>query len=208
MRAAPVGDDHSVESPFSAQDVVEKVFVVAAVLVLIEVVGAHDGPCAAFLDCRLECGQVDFVERAVVDYHVGVVAVDLMVVEGEVLHAGCHSVGLHSLDVGDYHGRGQIGVLSHVFEVASVERGAVDVHSGAEQHGLVAVARLLSYALAVEQGHVLVPCGGEAGECGIGYAGVIGPARLVPFVPENFGAYAVGAVRRPDVGDAETGHTP
>ena len=124
-----------------------------------------------------------------------------------MLHAGRDSVGLHALDVGNHHRGGEVGVFAHVLEVASVEGSAVDVDSGTEEHGLVAVAGLFSYALAVEQRHVLVPGGCEAGQRGEGNAGVIGPAGLVPFVPEDFGAYPVGAVGGPDFGNAETRHS-
>lgn len=53
VRAAPVGDDHAVEGPVAFQNVVQQVAVVAAMLSLVFIVGAHDGPCAALLNGRL-----------------------------------------------------------------------------------------------------------------------------------------------------------
>jgi hypothetical protein len=47
-----------------------------------------------------------------------------------MLHAGCHSVCLHSFDVGHNHGRRQIGVFTHILEVAAIQRSAVNVHTG------------------------------------------------------------------------------
>ena len=54
----------------------------------------------------------------------------LLVVERIMLHAGCHSVCLHSFDVGHNHGRRQIGVFTHILEVAAIQRSAVNVHTG------------------------------------------------------------------------------
>ena len=205
--AAPVGDDHAVEAPFAFQDVAEQALVVAVELAVEEVVGAHDGPGAAFGDRRLEGGKVDLIEGAVVHVHVGRGASCLLVVDGKVLYAGRHAVLLYASHIGDDHLGGQIRVLTHVFEGAAVEGGASHVDAGTQQDVLAAVAGLFADAPAEEQGVLPVPGGGERRKGGISGAGVIGPSGLAPLVPEDLGPYAVGAVRMPDLRDAQPGDT-
>ncbi len=68
--AAPVGDHDSVESPFIAQDVLEQTLVVAGVLTLIAVVGAHYAPHLAILHGLLEGRKIYLIERTVADFDV------------------------------------------------------------------------------------------------------------------------------------------
>ncbi len=172
----------------------------------VEVVRAHDAPCPALDDGLAECGQVYLVERAVVEIDVDRVAVRLLVVERIVLDACGHALLLYLADVGHGHLAGKVGVLAHVLEVAASERRAVYVDAGTEQHVLLAVARLGTYRAAVERRHVAVPSRGQGRERGIGRARVVGPAGLLPLVPQHLGTYAVRAVGAPQLGDAQTRH--
>lgn len=175
-------------------------------LVLVQIVAAHDGPRAALLHGRAEGGQIDFIERAVVHDDVRQVAVGFAVVQREVLHAGRHAVLLQPLDVGHHDAAGQVGILAHVLEVAAVERRAVNVHARAQDDVLAAVAGFFAQAFPVETGHVRIPRGSQAGQRGEGHARVVGPAGLVPLVPFHLGADAVGPVVGPEFGDAEAWH--
>ncbi len=206
MGASPVAYHHPVEAPFTLEDVVEHPLVVAEVLVLVIVVGSHYRPRATLLDSCLESGQVDFIEGAVIDYHVGGVAVDLLVVEGVMFHAGGNAAILHPLDIRHHHPGGQVGVFTHVLEVAAVKRGAIDVHARAEQYILPTVKGLLADRAAIEGRHLGVPGGRQAGQRGESDAGVIGPSGLVPFIPQHLGAYPVGAVGGPETAYSKPGN--
>ena len=206
VHAAPIGHDGAVEAPFAAQDVVQQAFVLPAMAILIEVVAAHDGPRLALLHGGLEGGQVDFIQGTVVHDDIRVVAVHFVVVQGKVLHADSHAVLLHALDIGHDHAARQIGVFAHILEIAAVQRSAVDVDTGTQQHVLLAIAGLLAHALTVEQGHLGIPRGGQTGQGRESHARVIGPAGLIPFVPQHFGADAVRAVVGPQLRDAQTCH--
>ncbi len=195
--SAPVAYHGAVESPLAFENVVEQVLVVAGVLVFVIIVCSHYRPRPAFLHGRFKRRQVNLVESAVVHHGIGSVAVYLVVVQRVVLHAGCHAECLKVLHIRHYHSGGKQRVFAHVFKVASVEGGAVYVNAGAEQHVLASVAGFLADRGAVECRHVGIPCGGEAGKSGESHAGVIGPAGLVPLVPQHFGAYAVRAVGGP-----------
>ena len=203
VRAAPVGDDHAVEGPVAFQNVVQQIPVVTAMLSLIFIIGAHDGPCTALLDSCLEGREVDFVQRTVVDRDIDAVAVRLLIIEREMLHADGNAVLLHLLDVGNDHPRGEVGILAHVLEIAAVERRAVDVHAGSQQDVLLAVARLLADGFAIQRRHFGVPRRGEARQRRESRAGVVGPAGLIPFVPQDLGTDAVGTVGAPHLGNAQ-----
>ena len=206
VTAAPVADDHAVELPVVLQDLVKKDVVMTIVLVLIEVVGAHEAPGLALLNGGAEGGQVDLVKGAEAHLHVHLVAIFLVVVQGVVLHTGGHASRLEALDVGHHHARGQVGVFAHVLEVTASQRRAQDVDARSQDDVLATVEGLLAQALAVEAGHLGVPRGGQTGQRGEGHARVVGLAGLLPFVPQHVGPHAMRAVVGPQVGNAQAGH--
>ena len=169
MATAPVAHYDAVEAPFAFQNLVQHHGIVAVVLVFIEVVSTHDAPCLALGHGCLEGGQVYLVKGAVAHYHVHLVAVLFVVVQGVVFHAGGHTVLLQALHIRHHHTRGQIGVLAHIFKVAAVERGAEDVHAGPQYHVLAAVEGFLAQRLSVEQSHLWIPGGGQTGKCREGH---------------------------------------
>ncbi len=129
------------------------------------------------------------------------------VVQTEMLHTSCHTIALHPFDVRNNHLRRKVGILSHIFEVAPVQRGPVNIDTGSEQHVLLPEARLFSDGLAVESGHFRVPGGGKASQGREGNDGVVCPTRLGPFVPQNFRADPVGTVRAPKLRNTEARDT-
>ena len=129
--------------------------------------------------------------------------VHFTVVQCIMLNAHSHSVGLHALHIGHHHLACEIGILAHILEVAAVERETVDVHAGAQKDCLVTVPGLFADILSVEPGEVPVPGGGKAAERRECRNGVVRPSRLVPFVPEDLGTDAVGAVGTPDFRNAQ-----
>ncbi len=170
-----------------------------------ELVGGHDVPDTAFLHSGFEGGQVDFVEGALADGFVDTVALELLIISGEVFEAGDDAFALDAVDVGDAELAGEIGVFAVAFEVASPERLAVDVDGGAEDHVAAEGFGLLGDGLAFLLDQRSVPRGGHAdagGEGGgfdahgrVGGRGDGGAAEP--------GADAHGAVCHFDGGDAE-----
>ena len=131
----------------------------------------------------------------------------LLVVEDIMLDAGGYTISLNAIDVGHHHLRSETGVFAHIFEVAAIERRAIDVHTRTEQDILAAIARLLSYIEAVGEGEVTIPGGGKASERRIGGDGVVVPSRIAPIVPIDFGTHTMGSVAVAHLGDAKTWHT-
>ena len=133
-------------------------------------------------------------------------AVTLLVVEAIVLQTHSHTVLLHLLNIRYAHLSGEERVLAHILEVSSVVRRPVDVHARAEQHVLLTVACLLTYALSVERGGLSVPSRCKTSECGVGGAGVVGPSGLIPIVPFHFRTDSVRAVGTPEFRNTKTRH--
>ena len=206
MRAAPVAYHHTIEAPVAFQDIVQQYAVVAVVLIVVQVIGTHQRPRATFLHGSLEGRQIDFVEGTVADLHVHLMTVGLIVVQRIVLHAGRDAFRLQALHIGHHHARCQEGVLAHVFEIAAIERCAENVHTGTENHVLVAVEGFFAQALAIEAGHLRIPGGCQTGQRREGHAGVVGLSGLHPLVPKHIGTNAMRSVVGPHIGNAESFH--
>ena len=197
--STPVAHHHSVEVPVVLQNLVQGVMVMAVVLVAIQVVCAHDGPCLALLNGSLESRQIDFVQGTVAHLHVHLMAIFLVVVQTIVLHACRHALRLQSLYVGHYHDRGEIRVFAHVLEVTSVEGSAVDVDAWSQDHVLATIESLLAQCLAVDTAHLRVPGGCKTGKGRESHTRVVGLSCLVPFVPQHVGAHTVWTIVSPEV---------
>ena len=149
MGCSPVGDDHTIEVPVTFQYLIDEHLVVRSVLVEILVVGTHDAPHLAFLDGSLERRQVDLVKGSIGHLDIDMAAELLLIVEDIMLYTGSYAVSLNTIDVGHHHLRSEARIFAHIFEVATIERRAIDVNTRAEQDILAAIARLLSYIEAV-----------------------------------------------------------
>ena len=207
MTAAPVADHYAVEAPILLQNLVEHGGVVAVVHTLIQVVGTHDGPCPTLLNGSLEGWQIDFVQGAIANHHVYLVAILLVVVQCIVLYAGSNTLRLQSLNVRHYHARCQPGVFAHVLEVTSAQRCAIDIHTRTQHHALVAIQCLLGQTLTVETCQLRIPCGSQTGECRESHTRVVGLSGLFPLVPKHIGANAVRTVVGPQIGESQTLYT-
>ena len=207
VATTPVGHHYAVPLPLVLEDVAQQNLVAAGMLAAELVVTAHETPGTALGGGRLEGRQVDLAQGAVAHLYIDVAAPPLLVVQGVVLHTGGHTIALQSLHIGHHHHTGQIGILAHILEVAAVEWGTVDVHTGAEQNVLAAVAGFFAHHASVEQRHLGIPGGCQAGESRKSGARVVGPLGVAPVVPVYLGAHAVGTVAHPYLGYAETRHT-
>ena len=118
-------------------------------LVLVEVIGSHNAPSLAFGNGSLERRQIDFMQGAVAHNDVHLMTVFLIVVQRIVLHTGRRTRALQSLDIWHHHTACQIRVFAHIFEVAAVERGSVDVHSRPQHHVFAAIDGFLSECHAI-----------------------------------------------------------
>ena len=96
-------------------------------LIVVEIIGTHNRPCVAFFDCCTERGQIYFVKCAVIDTDIGLYAVSFMIVECEMLHTRCDTIGLHTLNIRHYHPGGKPRVFTHILKVTPIKGSTVDI---------------------------------------------------------------------------------
>ena len=207
MTTTPVGDDHTIEAPILFQDLIEHDLIMAVVLVFIEIIRTHDRPRLSLLHSSLKGRQVDLVEGTVADDDIHLMTVFLVVVQGIVLHTGCHTLRLETLDIGHHHARGQPGILAHILEVATSEWRTIDVHTRTQHHTLSSVECLLAQALAIETGHGRIPRSSQTGKGWEGHARVVGLSCLLPLVPQHVRTHTMRTIVRPKVRESQTLHT-
>ena len=164
--ATPIGEDETFEAPVVLEDLVEGVVVLAGVVAVDAVVGAHDAGGMRHGDRDLEGKQVGFAEGAGVELGVEGVAAGLLVVEDVVLDVAHDVVGLHAAGELADHGSGEDGVFAGVLEVAAVAGLADEVHAAADGHVEAHGAEFAADDGAVEEGSVGVPGCGQADDGG------------------------------------------
>ena len=141
--AAPIRNREAAEAPFAFEDLVDQEIVGRAVQTVQLVVGRHDGPRVGLLHRRLERGQVDFAQDALVDLDVDGEPIPLLVVAREVFRGRADAPALDTFHVAHGDPRSQIRVFAERLEVAPVERRAADVDAGPQQDVEALAARFL-----------------------------------------------------------------
>ncbi|CAH0226447.1 hypothetical protein SRABI128_02328 [Microbacterium sp. Bi128] len=155
----PVAHDDAVEAPLRVQRGLEQL-VLGHRHAVDRVVRAHDRPRAG-LDRALERRQVQLAQRALVHVDVDGEAVGLGVVGDVVLRRRRDAVVLEAADVGGRELGRELRVLAEALEMASAERGAVQVDRGAEHHVDPLPPRFGGRGRAVPVGQFDVPRGRE-----------------------------------------------
>ena len=64
---APVGHDHAVKAPFLPQHLCQQPRILTGIGAVDFIIGAHQRPRLAALDCALEAGEVDFPQGTFAD---------------------------------------------------------------------------------------------------------------------------------------------
>ncbi len=114
-----------------------------------------------FFDRRLEGGQIDLAQRALIDDGIDVVAVIFLVVAREMLDSRAYSLALHAFDVSDGGAGCEKWVLAEILEVSAAHRGTIDVHSGSQHEVDTACASVLSDDCSDALSEVNVPARGQ-----------------------------------------------
>ena len=161
-----------------------------------DVVAGHDAPDVVFLHDNLKGLQVDFADGALGGPGIGLGAVGLLVVQGQVLGRGGHAVALHA----PHQRPGQVAceqrVLGEVFKVPAAQRIAVNVDGGGQPGADAVFLDFLAGGTAHGFGESRVPGAGQQAGAGEG-RGRYAHLRL--------DAQARGAVGGHGVGHAEQG---
>ena len=143
--------------------------------------------------CSLECREVDLVHRALIRIRAHVVAVEFLVIEGEMLHCRHNSLRLHTLDILDGCPGCKKRILTHILKVSAAERAAVYVDARTEEYVHSPCAGIITESHTHFIGHVLVPRSSSRHSAS--------EKRTLGVV-----AYTLWAVSHPDERNAQTLH--
>ena len=99
-------------------------------LIKILIVTAHYAPGASFNYSRMERAQIKFIQGAIRNSHINMVAEGFLFIKRIMFYATCHAIGLKPLNIRHTHPRSKIRIFSHIFKIATVKRCAVQVHTG------------------------------------------------------------------------------
>ena len=127
--AYPVGHHDTLVAPFVAQHGGQQVFVALGIDPVDEVVRRHQRPGLAAADSHLEALQVELAQGSLAQALVSPGARRLLRVDGKVLGRDAYALALYALDDRRAYQSRHDRVFRVVFEVASAERVAVQVHA-------------------------------------------------------------------------------
>ena len=167
----PVGGEHSLKSPFAAEDAGEELCIFGGSDSVDDVVGSHDHPGIGLFDGNLEGFEVDLAQGPLAQAGVGLKAVGLLVVAGKVLGTGADLAGLDASDKGSGHFAGQKGIFGVVFEIPPAEGTAVDIHGGRQPDTDVVFFDFHAACAADFLHEFLIPGAGQEGGTGKGCGG-------------------------------------
>ena len=134
-----------------------------------KVVGAHNGSGLPLPDGDFKGGKVKLPQGPLVQDAVGIEALVLLIVAGEVLQAGPHPVFLGGGNKGSGQLSGEEGVLAQVLEIPAAEGIALDINARAQHHADAEFLRFLRHGFPHPGRQLRVPApgqrhgGGEAG---------------------------------------------
>ena len=156
--AAPVCHNHTVESPFLAQNVGQKFIIVGSRNIVDFIIGTHNVLRLAALDSNLKSLQINFAKSPLRNHTVGVVAVGFLVVCCKVLESNSASrYRLNTLTFGSGGHTGNQRILGIILEVASAERIPVDVHARCQPNVNACICHVISDGLTHVISNIRIP---------------------------------------------------
>ena len=198
--AAPIGDDHAVEAPFVAQDLLQQMLVFVGVDAVDLVVGGHDAHRLGLAHGDFKTGQIQFAHGTFVHHGVAGLAAQLLTVDREMLRACGDAVALDAANEAGGHTAGDDRIFRIVLEVASAQRVAFDVHARAKQHVHVEIVSFLAERLAHLFGERRIPGVGH-GAGGREAGGRLGCADAEVVAFAKLPAHAVWTVAHDEAGN-------
>ncbi len=153
VRSTPVRDHEALEAPISLEHIGKRVFVLAGVLTVDGVVGAHHRAWVSDIDTNIEGQQIGLLQGPLADDHVDFVAAVLLVVHDVVLDVADDMLGLLTFNPVAHQRPGQQRVFALILKGSSIARFAGQVDAAAEGHVVA-----LGAQFAANQGTIVTCC--------------------------------------------------
>ena len=161
MHGAPIRHHEARITPISFQDLPEQPIVLAGIMPVHLVVGAHDAVRPASLDGEFERQQIGFPHGRGIDAGVEHDAIGLLRIQREVFGGRDHVPILHACDRLSGHDAGQQRIFGKVLEISAVARVTNEIGGATEQNVESFCARFRPHGLALSAGKRRVPGGGK-----------------------------------------------
>ena len=191
--STPIGHQHAIEFPVGLENLVE-ILIVSTELVTVLIVCAHHSPSTTIDNGTPETFEIDFVQSPITDHYIHFVAVNFLIVEGEVLHTSSYAIALNTFYSFGCQDSRQERIFTHILEVAATERVAIDVDSRRESNVFVSLTEFFTNRLAIESSNVAVPACRHRHQGRVCRARVVGLAGSIPLIPQQFFAHALRSV--------------
>ena len=157
----PVGHEDALKTPLALEHLDVEEVVLRGVDAVDQVVGVHDGVDVGFGNRSFKRGEIDFAHGALVHVGAGIVAIELLIVEGVVLDGGDDALGLHAFNERNQQRGVQVRIFRKVLEIAAGNWRAGDVDAGTEEEVDAAGAGIAAEGFADLAGKIGVPTGGK-----------------------------------------------
>lgn len=160
VRAAPVGENKSLEVVGLLENIGEQVAVFAGKVPVHAVVRTHESARIGNPESDLKGTQIGFPHRTFVDVGVDGVAPALLVIHSIVLQVADDVLGLHALDEVTHKRAGQQRIFALVLECAAVTRLTRKVDASTKRHAIALGPQLAANQRPIFKGSLRVPCRG------------------------------------------------
>ena len=147
LGSAPVRHHKPVESPVPAQNAVQQFLILRTKCAVDGIVGAHHAPDMPLLHRVLKGGKIDFMQCPLLHPGAAGHSPGLLVVGGEMLHAGRYALALEPPDIGSRQLPRQVWILAEILEISAAQRAPLYVHPRPQKHGHMLRLALLSQEL-------------------------------------------------------------
>ena len=131
----PVCGNHALESPFSAKDVFQKLFIFRSSVTVDHVVGAHDRPRIGFFYDNFKLFQINLTKGTFGYTGIAVLSVCLFVIGGKMFYGSADMLRLDTTYHTCCHLTCKQRIFGIILEVSSAQRISVNVDSGCQPYG-------------------------------------------------------------------------
>ena len=202
--STPVGYANALKAPFFPQDIIEQIFMMAAMGSPETIISTHDTKRSAPRHRSLKCREIQFSERSLTDLCIHTHSLILLIVQCIMLHTGRHIILLNPLNQRHNHLGCEAGILPHILKVPAAQRTPEQIDARRQDHILASSPCFLPEDPAAFRGEFPVP-----GSRNRRIARKIGTLIIChsdrdPFILPVIKAHPHRSVREPERRDAQT----
>ena len=134
MGAFPIGENKTLEGEIFFEDLIEEVIILAGIIAIHFVVGAHNAGRLGDADSNLEREQVGFAKRAVIENYIENISAGLLIVDRVMLNVAHDLLRLNTFGEIADDGAREDWIFTRIFEGTAVAWFAENIDATANGH--------------------------------------------------------------------------